>query len=83
MKITNHALSQTQPAAHPQPTSAGGKTRSSVLSHTGDQVSISDMASKLSADPQKLAQLEASYLNGMYKISPSQVANSMINETMS
>jgi anti-sigma28 factor (negative regulator of flagellin synthesis) len=44
-----------------------------------DQVQISSLASQLSADPSKLSQLQASYEAGTYNVSPSQIANSILN----
>jgi anti-sigma28 factor (negative regulator of flagellin synthesis) len=82
MKIdsnTLNAISQSQIGA----TALGsGKTHSGARHAGGDKVQISDMASLLSSDPQKLAQLTAAVQNGTYNISPSQIANSMLNEMM-
>lgn len=82
MKIDNNtlnAISQSQIGA----TALGNsKTQSGARQSSGDHVQISDMAALLSSDPQKLAQLTAAVQNGTYNISPSQIANSMLNETM-
>lgn len=47
-----------------------------------DQVQISSLASQLSADPSKLSQSQAAYDQGTYNVSPSQIANSLINDAM-
>jgi flagellar biosynthesis anti-sigma factor FlgM len=80
MKIDNHSLGQAQ-AILPSPVGAAttGKTGSSSRK-SGDQVQISDMATLLSTDPQKLAQLTAAIQNGTYNVSPSQIAASIVNE---
>jgi anti-sigma28 factor (negative regulator of flagellin synthesis) len=44
-----------------------------------DQVRISDLAAQLASDPGKLAQLQAAYSAGTYQVSPSQIANSIVN----
>lgn len=56
------------------------KTNSGRRQSSSDKVQISDMAALLSTDPQKLAQLAAAVQNGTYNVSPSQIANSLINE---
>ena len=48
-----------------------------------DGIKITDGYHNLShhgRSPEKLAQLQAAVANGTYKVSPSQIANSMINE---
>ena len=47
-----------------------------------DQVQISSLATQLSADPSKLSQLQAAYENGTYNVSPSQIANSILNDAL-
>ena len=47
-----------------------------------DRVQISSLASQLSSDPSKLSQLRASYEAGTYNVSPSQIANSILNDAM-
>jgi anti-sigma28 factor (negative regulator of flagellin synthesis) len=47
-----------------------------------DQVQISSLASQLSADPSKLSQLQAAYEAGTYNVSPSQIANSILNDAL-
>ena len=47
-----------------------------------DQVQISSLAQQLSADPSKLSQLQAAYEAGTYNVSPSQIANSLLNYTL-
>ena len=86
MKIdtnTLNAISQSQIGATAL---SGGttaaKTQPGTPQSSGDHVQISDMATLLSSDPQKLAQLTAAVQNGTYHISPSQIANSMLNEMM-
>jgi len=81
MKIDNNALSLTQSIAPTQPNAP------STISHnakrqSGDHVQLSDMASLLSTSQQRLEQLEQAYANGAYNVSPSQIANSMINEML-
>jgi|HubBroStandDraft_5_1064220.scaffolds.fasta_scaffold1694359_1 anti-sigma28 factor (negative regulator of flagellin synthesis) len=48
-----------------------------------DSVQISSLASQLTADPSKLSQLQAAYDAGTYNISPSQIANSILNALLS
>ena len=47
-----------------------------------DSVQISSLASQLSADPSKLSQLQAAYEAGTYNVSPSQIANSLLNDAL-
>jgi anti-sigma28 factor (negative regulator of flagellin synthesis) len=47
-----------------------------------DQVSISSLASQMASDPSKLSQLQAAYESGTYSVSPSQIANSILNDAM-
>jgi anti-sigma28 factor (negative regulator of flagellin synthesis) len=47
-----------------------------------DQVQLSSLASQISADPSKLSQLQASYEAGTYNVSPSQIANSILNDAL-
>jgi anti-sigma28 factor (negative regulator of flagellin synthesis) len=48
-----------------------------------DQVQISSLASQLaSSDPSKLSQLQAAYQEGTYNVSPSQIANSILNDAL-
>jgi anti-sigma28 factor (negative regulator of flagellin synthesis) len=49
----------------------------------GDSVKISSLASQLSSDPSKLSQLQAAYDAGTYNVSPSQIANSILNALIS
>ena len=44
-----------------------------------DQVSISSLATQMASDPSKLSQLQKAYEAGTYNVSPSQIANSIIN----
>ena len=62
-----------QPAAKTAARQSGGNQ---------DQVQISSLASQLSSDPSKLSQLQAAYEAGTYNVSPSQIANSILNEAM-
>lgn len=48
-----------------------------------DQVQISGLASQLAGDPSKLSQLQAAYEAGTYNVSPSQIANSILNALLS
>ncbi len=82
MKIDNNtlnAISQSQIGATGL---NSGKTQSGARQSSADHVQISDMASLLSSDPQKLAQLTAAVQNGTYSVSPSQIANRMLSEMM-
>jgi anti-sigma28 factor (negative regulator of flagellin synthesis) len=47
-----------------------------------DVVQISSLASQLAADPSKLSQLQAAFENGTYNVSPSQIANSILNDAL-
>jgi anti-sigma28 factor (negative regulator of flagellin synthesis) len=48
-----------------------------------DQVQISNLASHLSASNlSKLSQLKAAYEAGTYHVSPSQIANSILNDAL-
>jgi anti-sigma28 factor (negative regulator of flagellin synthesis) len=47
-----------------------------------DSVQISSLASQLSSDPSKLSQLQAAYEAGTYNVSPSQIANSILNDAL-
>jgi anti-sigma28 factor (negative regulator of flagellin synthesis) len=47
-----------------------------------DSVQISSLASQLSADPSKLSQLQAAYESGTYNVSPTQIANSLLNDAL-
>jgi anti-sigma28 factor (negative regulator of flagellin synthesis) len=58
------------------------KTASRQASQGQDQVEISSLASQLSSDPSKLSQLQASFEAGTYNVSPSQIANSILNDAM-
>jgi len=80
MQITNSLLSgisndlgfgQTAPKASLRQASQGQ-----------DQVQISSLASQLAGDPSKLSQLRASFEAGTYNVSPSQIANSILNDAM-
>lgn len=81
MKIDNNALSLTQSIAQTQPSAISGKGSQNRRA-AGDHVQISDMASLLSTSQQKIEQLAQSYANGTYNVSPSQIANSMINSML-
>jgi len=47
-----------------------------------DQVQISGLASQLASDPSKLSQLQAAYENGTYSVSPSQIANTLLDSML-
>jgi hypothetical protein len=47
-----------------------------------DSVQISTLASQLAADPSRLSQLQAAYKAGTYNVSPSQIANSILNDAL-
>ena len=47
-----------------------------------DSVQISSLASQLSSDPSKLSQLQAAFEAGTYNVSPSQIANSILNDAL-
>jgi hypothetical protein len=58
-------------------------SKSNTRPATGeDQVQISSLASQLSADPSKLSQLQATYEAQTYNVSPSQIANSILNDAL-
>src|SRR5271154_4595411 len=70
-------------AASPNGTSSlTDKLRHGQPGAGGDQVQISNLAAQLAADPSKLAQLQAAFAAGTYRVSPSQVANSIINSLL-
>ena len=48
-----------------------------------DQVRISSLASQMASDPSKLSQLQKAYESGTYQVSPSQIANSILNAMLS
>ena len=54
--------------------------RNSRSTGADDSVELSSFATQLSVDPSRLAQLQAAYQSGAYNVSPSQIANSMIND---
>jgi anti-sigma28 factor (negative regulator of flagellin synthesis) len=80
MQITNSLLSSISSdlGFGQTPTKAGSRQASQGL----DQVEISSLASQLSSDPSKLSQLQASFEAGTYNVSPSQIANSILNDAM-
>lgn len=89
MKIDSNTSNLTQslePAAPANPESVKGQAyRHGTV--RGDQVELSDLASRLSAqasatDSSKLAQLRSAYKAGTYNVSPSQIAGSIIDELM-
>jgi anti-sigma28 factor (negative regulator of flagellin synthesis) len=47
-----------------------------------DQVQLSSLAAELASDPSRLSQLQAAYEAGTYNVSPSQIANSILNEAL-
>jgi anti-sigma28 factor (negative regulator of flagellin synthesis) len=67
---TDLGLSPQAPKSNPRQT--GGE----------DQVQLSSLAQQLSSDPSKLSQLQAAYEAGTYNVSPSQIANSILNDAM-
>jgi anti-sigma28 factor (negative regulator of flagellin synthesis) len=81
MKIDNNALNLTQSIAQTQPAMASPISHGSKKA-TGDHVQLSDMASLLSVGQQRLEQLEQQYSTGTYSVSPSQIANGMINSML-
>jgi anti-sigma28 factor (negative regulator of flagellin synthesis) len=80
MQITNSLLSSisNDPGFGQTPSKAASRQ----ASQGQDQVQISSLASQLSSDPSKLSQLQASYEAGTYNVSPSQIANSILNDAM-
>jgi anti-sigma28 factor (negative regulator of flagellin synthesis) len=66
----------------PASSKTGSQKGPMSLDTTQDQVSISSLASQIASDPSKLSQLQASYEAGTYSVSPSQVANRLINDSM-
>jgi|HubBroStandDraft_5_1064220.scaffolds.fasta_scaffold976163_1 anti-sigma28 factor (negative regulator of flagellin synthesis) len=77
MRINGNQVNPALPASSPE---AGQppKPHSGLARGRSDEVRISDLAAQLAADPSKLAQLQAAYQSGLYQVSPSQVANSLI-----
>lgn len=73
------ALAQTAPADSPTTGKLRGGRRTA---RSGDRVQLSDMAALLSVDPSKLAQLQSEVSSGTYNVSPSQIANSIINASL-
>ena len=80
MQITNSLLSSI--SNDPGCGQTAKKTGSRQASQGQDQVRISSLASQLSSDPSKLSQLQASFEAGTYNVSPSQIANSILNDAM-
>jgi anti-sigma28 factor (negative regulator of flagellin synthesis) len=80
MQITNSLLSSI--SNDPGFGQAATKAGSRQASQGQDQVEISSLASQLSSDPSKLSQLQASFEAGTYNVSPSQIANSILNDAM-
>jgi anti-sigma28 factor (negative regulator of flagellin synthesis) len=82
MQITNTLQSTNNVAAdrgQPRQCSKGG----SHESNGEDQVHISSLASqRASSDPSKLSQLQAAYQANTYNVSPSQIANSILNDAL-
>ena len=91
MRINGNAASPVTPAnaanaANPaqapggaSPNGRSSKVASGPLRAVEDQVHISNLAAQLAANPAKLAQLQAAHEAGTYLVSPSQIANSIIN----
>jgi anti-sigma28 factor (negative regulator of flagellin synthesis) len=80
MQITNSLLSSI--SNDPGFGQTASKPCSRQTSQGQDQVQISSLASQLSSDPSKLSQLQASFEAGTYNVSPSQIANSILNDAM-
>jgi anti-sigma28 factor (negative regulator of flagellin synthesis) len=80
MQITNSLLSgiSNDPGFGQTPS----KSPSRQAGQAQDQVQISSLASQLASDPSKLSQLQASFEAGAYNVSPSQIANSILNDAM-
>lgn len=80
MQITNSLLSSisNDPGFGQTPS----KPASRQASQGQDQVQISSLATQLASDPSKLSQLQASFEAGTYNVSPSQIANSIMNDAM-
>jgi anti-sigma28 factor (negative regulator of flagellin synthesis) len=87
MKVDLNALNLTQSlqqTAPANPEALKGKG-DQPLAADGDQVQISDLASQLAAqasaaDPERLAQLQASFEAGSYNVRPDQIAASIIRD---
>jgi len=80
MQINNSGVNQSQSIGQtPDAASSGAKVQRGYSEH-GDQVQISDIASQLSADPEQVAQLQASVNSGTYNVPSSEVAGSIIQE---
>ena len=90
MKIDLNALNMTQSlqqTAPINPEAIKGKGLQQPAGD-GDQVQISDLASQLAAqastaDPERLARLQATFEAGSYNVSPDQIAASIIRDLTS
>jgi len=80
MQITNNLLSGISSNLGLGQTAT--KASSRQTSQGQDQAQISSLASQLASDPSKLSQLQASYEAGTYNVSPSQIANGILNDAM-
>jgi len=74
-----NAADPTKALGTASPNGTSSKFRQGQTGAGADQVQISNLAAQLAADPSKLAQLQAAFAAGTYRVSPSQVANSIIN----
>lgn len=57
-----------------------GGVKNGACGSGGDSVQLSSLASQLAADPSRIAELQAAYQAGTYNVSPSQIANSILND---
>jgi anti-sigma28 factor (negative regulator of flagellin synthesis) len=83
MQINSNSLNLSQAigetSALEQNKASGVKNRSAS---SGDSIELSSVAAQLSADPSRLEELQAAYQSGTYNVSPSQIANSIINDAL-
>ena len=82
MQINNSGVNNSQSIGQTTDAASSGAKVQRGPSEHGDQVHISDIASQLSADPERVAQLQASVSSGTYNVSAGQVAGGMIQEMM-
>jgi anti-sigma28 factor (negative regulator of flagellin synthesis) len=82
MRIDNGALNLTR-AVQSALTHGTSTPHHGHHAHAGDRVELSDLASQLAPDPSRLSQIEAAVDAGAYKVSPDQIANSLISDATS
>jgi anti-sigma28 factor (negative regulator of flagellin synthesis) len=85
MQINNNSLSLSQAIGQ---TSTVDQTKVSGTGNNrpataADTVELSSFAAQLAAGPSRLDELQAAYQSGTYNVSPSQIANGLINDALS